>query len=200
MPNETVTKWFSQTHRSPFAVPSKPGGLQRSGVLVLKKILHLYIYKIIIEFGSRISPGRAVTSLPSHGAHSGAAAPRAEGRDHPTRARWKGRGPEGTRPRGHCVYPQDRALGCGGTRMGCLGDSTTLFPTLCRCFLRGCKNWFGKTVPVVLDSAGRQRFSPSCRGLPFAFFTFTRRRSFFPYFIQRFHVNGKSRFYRSSLI
>lgn len=88
-----------------------------------------------------------------------------------------------------------------GNRRGLPGGlHTTLFPSPCVGASSEGRKWLGKTAPVLLGSAGRQRFSPSCRGLPFAFFTLSRRRNVFPYFIQWSHVNCKPRFYRGSLI
>lgn len=112
----------------PFRCAFKAWGAAAVGGPHLKKrfYIYIYIYKIIIEFGSKISPGRASTSLPSHGAHSVAAAarlPRAEGRVRPTGAR----GPVGTRPWGHCAYTRNSVPACGGTGVGCPEDSAQLY-------------------------------------------------------------------------
>lgn len=143
---------LSNPQWSPFAVPSKPGGLQRSGVLTLKNIFHLYTYKIIIKFGSKVSPGGAATSLPSHRAQSGAAAPAAPGQRGGI-APLNTAGRTGDR-RGHGHGGSARTRGTVPRRAwehswaawGSLHNFIS--NTLCRCFLRGCRSWFGKTAPA----------------------------------------------------
>lgn len=106
------------------------------------------------------------------------------------------KGGKGLRGHGHDAGP---CHGVSGNTPG--GLRTVLLPTLCRCFLRGCRNRFGEpplccwALPGGSVSAVVSRVSP-----PFTFFTFTLRRSVFPYFIQGFHVNCKPRFYRGSSI